>query len=73
MKRHGRPILGAIAGFFCFLGLTAVLLTLGVFSLGSIVAAVLPVVGFVLGIVIGLAAPFGGGADTADLAHSRHH
>ena len=67
MKRRGRPILGAVAGFFCFLGLTAVLLTLGVFNLGSIVVPILPVAGFVLGIVIGLVAPFGGGAGVLEV------
>jgi hypothetical protein len=60
MKRRGRPVLGAIAGFFCFLGLTAVLLTLGVLSTGSILVVILPVAGLVLGIFIGLTAPLGG-------------
>ena len=62
MKRRGRPILGAVAGFFCFLGLTALLLTFGVFDLGSIVVGILPLAGIVVGIVIGLVAPFGGGS-----------
>ena len=43
MKTNGHHVIGAIAGFFCLIGLTALILPLGTFSLGSIVVAILPV------------------------------
>lgn len=57
---RGRPVLGAIAGFFfgAFIGFD--LFVLGVLPLQSIVLTILPVLGVIGGIVLGRTAPFGG-------------
>jgi len=59
MRRRGRPILGAFAGFFFFLSLSLLALVFGIVDLGSIVLGILPIVGIFVGIAVGLAAPFG--------------
>lgn len=63
-RRRGRPVVGAVAGFFLGLFLGLDLLLLGVVRLDNAVLTVAPVVGLVLGLVLGLTAPFGrrGGA-----------
>ena len=55
-------ILGAIAGLFFGLFIGIDLFLFGVLPLNSIVLTILPVVGLILGIVIGRAKPIGGGA-----------
>lgn len=57
MSRRGRPVLGAISGFFfgLFLGIT--LLSFGVLPLNSAFLSVLPILGFVAGIVLAFTAP----------------
>ena len=57
MSAKGRPILGAISGFFfgLFLGIT--LLSFGVLPLNSILLTIVPLVGIVLGVVLGFTAP----------------
>jgi hypothetical protein len=59
MKRRGRPILGAISGFFAglFLGLT--LLLFGVIPLDSIVLTLLPALGLVVVFGVAMWAPIG--------------
>jgi hypothetical protein len=59
MKRRGRPVVGAFAGFFFGLFLSLVLLTNGVMALDSIVLAILPILFLVLGIVWAMLAPLG--------------
>lgn len=60
MKRRGRPILGAVTGFFTglFLGLT--LLAFGVIPLDSILLTLLPVIGLVVVFAVAMWAPIGG-------------
>lgn len=55
--RRGRPVLGAIAGFLfgIFVGLD--LWFFGMVPSDSIVLTILPVLGLVLGIVVGLTGP----------------
>lgn len=58
MKRKGHPVRGAISGFFfgLFLGLD-----LSIFHVtppGTLTLIVLPILGLVLGIVLGITAPF---------------
>jgi hypothetical protein len=62
MRRRGRPILGAFAGFFFGLFLALDLLMLKVLPSDSIVLLVLPILFLVIGIVLGLAAPLRRGA-----------
>ncbi len=57
--RHGRPVLGAVAGFFFGLFLAVALLGAGVLALNSVLVTLLPVLMLVLGIVWGLWAPLG--------------
>ncbi len=57
--RRGRPILGAIAGFFFGLFVALDLLFFDVIPLDSAVLTIAPVVGLVLGIILGLWAPLG--------------
>jgi hypothetical protein len=59
---RGRPIIGAIAGFFFFLFLALDLLLLGVIPLKSAVITILPIVGIIVGIVWAKFAPLGRGA-----------
>jgi hypothetical protein len=56
---RGRPIIGAIAGFFFFLFLALDLLLLGVIPLKSPVITILPIVGIIVGIVWAKFAPLG--------------
>jgi len=55
----GRPILGAVSGFFfgLFLGIT--LFLVGVIPLHSDLLIALPIIGIVLGLVMAWWAPFG--------------
>ena len=55
-------ILGAFAGFFLGLFVGLDLFLFGILPLNSIVLTILPVVGLVLGIVIGRATPIGRGS-----------
>jgi len=57
--RHGRPVLGAFAGFFFGLFLVIALLGAGILPLNSVLVTLLPLVMLVLGIVWGLWAPLG--------------
>lgn len=57
MRRRGRPVLGGISGFFFGLFLGLDLLFYGLVALDSILLTILPIVGLVLGVVLGLRAP----------------
>ncbi|MBI4728286.1 MAG: hypothetical protein HY775_02100 [Acidobacteria bacterium] len=59
MKRRGRPVLGAIAGFF--LGLLGAfdLMMFKVRPLDSVSVIGLPILGLVVGLLLAFAAPFG--------------
>ena len=59
----GRPILGAISGFFFGLFLGISLWMWGVVPLHSDLLIILPIVGIVLGLVMAWWAPFGGSSD----------
>ena len=56
-RRRGRPVLGAICGFFLGLCLAFDLLMFGAFRLDSILVELLPVLGLIVGLVGGLYAP----------------
>lgn len=60
MRRRGRPILGAFAGFFSGLFLATTLLLYGVVSLDSLVLIALPVAGLVVVTVLAWWCPWGG-------------
>jgi hypothetical protein len=60
MKRSGRPVLGAISGFFFGLSLALVSLTTGVLALDSPILIVLPILFLVVGILWAKAAILGG-------------
>lgn len=64
-KRRGRPILGAVAGFFlgAFIGID--LLVFGVVPLDSVVLTIAPVVGLALGLGLAFAAPLRRGGNAA--------
>lgn len=57
MRRRGRPVLGAVSGFFfgLFLGIT--LLSFGVLPLNSSLLSILPLLGFVAGLALAFTAP----------------
>ena len=57
MKSKGHPIRGAIAGLFFGLFLSLDLLIFGVVALDSNVLAILPLLGLVAGIALGMTAP----------------
>ena len=57
---RGRPVLGAVFGFLCFLFIALDLLFFGVVPLNSAVITVLPLVGIVFGLVWAKFAPLGG-------------
>ncbi len=59
MNNRGRPVLGAVSGFFLGLFLGLDLLFFGVIPLDSIVITVLPVLGLVAGLVLAFVAPLG--------------
>ena len=56
---RGRPVLGAISGFFfgLFLGIT--LLSFGILALDSFLLTLLPILGIVLGLALGFTGPLG--------------
>jgi hypothetical protein len=56
MRKKGRPILGAFAGFFLGLFVAIDLLIFSVIQLDSIVVIILPILGLVLGIALPLIA-----------------
>ena len=56
---RGRPVLGAISGLFLGLTVGLDLVMFKVLTLGTISIIVAPAAGFVLGIILGVAAPFG--------------
>jgi hypothetical protein len=64
-RRHGRRVLGAIAGFLFGGSLAALLLPLGVLPLDSILLVLLPFIGLVLGLVWAWFAPIGRGASSS--------
>ena len=59
MKKRGRPILGAISGllFGLFVGLELVFFK--VVPMGTLTTMVLPLAGLVVGVLMGISAPFG--------------
>jgi putative flippase GtrA len=57
MKFKGRPVRGAIFGFFTFLFLGLDLLFFGVIPLKSPLITILPIVGIVVGLVWAYIAP----------------
>ena len=57
MKQKGRPVRGAIAGFFFGLFLSLDLLILGLVATDADILAVLPLLGLLAGIALGLTAP----------------
>jgi hypothetical protein len=57
MRRRGRPVLGAISGFFFGLFLGVTLLSFGVLPLNSALLSILPLLGFVAGLVLAFTAP----------------
>ncbi len=59
MKQRGRPVLGAVSGFFLGLFVGLDLLFFGVIPLDSVMITALPIVGLIAGIVLGVAAPLG--------------
>ncbi|MCZ7535276.1 MAG: hypothetical protein M5T61_04575 [Acidimicrobiia bacterium] len=59
MNKRGRPVLGAVSGFFLGLFLGLDLLFFGVIPLDSIVITILPLLGLVAGLVLAFVAPLG--------------
>jgi hypothetical protein len=59
MKARGRPVLGAVNGFFLGLFLALDLLFFGVVRLDSVLITILPIAGIVVGIVLGFWGPLG--------------
>ena len=57
MNAQGKPVLGAFAGLFLGLFVWLDLMVLGVIGLDSVMFWVLPIVGVVLGIGLGMAGP----------------
>jgi hypothetical protein len=68
MKKKGRPVLGAVAGFFFGVALSVLLLIFGVLPLDSIVVVVIPIVGLLIGVALGLTTPRGGAAAVEEAA-----
>ncbi len=68
MKRRGRPVLGAISGFFTGLFLALTLLAFGGIALDSVFLTLLPIAGMVLVFVIAMWFPVGGSRGPADPA-----
>lgn len=60
MNSRGRPVLGAVAGFFFGVFLALTLLVFGVVALDNILLGILPLVFLVVGIAWALWAPLGG-------------
>jgi hypothetical protein len=61
---RGRPVLGAIAGFFLFFFLALDLLFFGVIPLKSPVITVMPILGIIVGLVVAKYAPWGSRSST---------
>jgi hypothetical protein len=59
---RGRPVLGGIFGFLCFLFIALDLLFFGIVPLNSAVITILPLLGIVFGLVWAKFAPLGGSA-----------
>ena len=59
MKQRGRPVLGAIAGLFFGIFISFDLFVLGVLPLESNVLAVIPLLGLIAGVVLGITSPLG--------------
>lgn len=57
MKSKGHPIRGAIAGLFFGLFLSLDLLIFGMVALDSNILAILPLLGLIAGIALGMTAP----------------
>jgi uncharacterized YccA/Bax inhibitor family protein len=57
--QRGRPVRGAVAGFFLGLFVALDLVVFGVLSLDSDVLALAPVLGIVAGVLLAMLAPFG--------------
>ena len=57
MKRRGHPVRGAIAGLFFGMFISLDLVIFGVVALDANVLAVIPVLGIVAGVVLGVMAP----------------
>ena len=62
---RGRPIMGAIFGFFLFFFLAMDLLFLGVIPLKSALITIMPILGIVVGLVWAKFAPLSGRPATA--------
>jgi hypothetical protein len=65
VNHRGRPLRGAIAGFFLGLFLSLDLLIFGVVALDADILAVLPVLGLLAGLALGLTAPLHRGRPAA--------
>ena len=59
MRARGRPVLGAVSGFFLGVFAALDLLFFGVIRLDSILITSLPVIGLVAGLLLALLAPLG--------------
>ena len=62
---RGRPVLGAITGFFLFFFLALDLLFFGVIPLKSPIITIMPILGIIVGLVVARFAPLGGRSSTA--------
>jgi hypothetical protein len=59
LMRRGRPILGAISGLFLGIFVALDLMMFKVRTLDNLSVIGLPAIGLILGVVLGLVAPFG--------------
>jgi hypothetical protein len=60
MSRYkGRPVRGALSGFFAGLFIAVDLMFTGTIQTDSILVTVLPIAGLVVGLLLGMWAPFG--------------
>lgn len=66
--RRGRPLLGAFSGLFLGLFIALDLILFGVLPLESGLIWVFAVAGIVLGVALGVWAPFGRGSNDAETA-----
>ena len=66
--RRGRPLLGAFAGLFLGLFVALDLILFGVLPLESGLVWLFAVAGIVLGVALGVWAPFGRGSNDAETA-----
>jgi hypothetical protein len=58
-RQRGRPVLGAVAGFFFGIFVSLDLVVFGVLPLQADVLAFMPLLGAAAGLLLGLKAPFG--------------